>query len=1163
MARSPDGEMPFLDHLEELRGRIFRTLGAVIVGFGLGIFAVTRFRLIDLLQGPIAPFLPNGRLTVLSPTEPVMIVLKLGFIVGLVLASPIIIWQIWAFLSPALYAREKKAIVPSLFVGLMLFLAGAVASFIFVVPKAIAVLLSIGAGSFETMITYDKWFGFVLRIMIGMGLSFELPLVIITLAALGVVSPRVLGRFRRYWVVVAFIGGALLSPGPDVFMMMIMTVPLLFLYEVGVAGAVLIHRRRVRKAAEVGVVLLCLLGLGASTGWTQQRRPPQTRADSIQDSLRVAQLVRDSAVARRMGLPSGPSRGFTTPDSIMRMLMERAGFTATRYMADSAIVNAQRRALRLQGNAMTERSGATLEAATIEYRDLVCQFTAAGDPRLFQNGQVVVGDTVRYDTCGERGVVSDALTSFQEGGGNWFIRGNLAVDSVSSRLYAAAKEITSCDLPESHYHFGAKEVKWVSQSVLVARPAVLYIRDVPILWLPFIFQDTKTGRRSGILVPQFGFNDLVRPNRNFNRQVTNVGYYWAVNDYFDVVGRLDWLANRSTTIEVAGQYRWLDRFITGNVSYSRQTSSGGGGTNKRIFWNHQQSFGLSTQLRLSIDVSSNTRVLNENAIDPLLNTRNIRSTLNLNRRFRWGTVTLGGTRSQNPTDNSVQTTFPQFSISPKPIDLSRSVTWSPTLNITNATSRRDLTALIAGTAPGGDSVTRRVTTRNTNLRIATPLRFGQFDWRNDIQVLDQENTTPVTATVRVPDLTTADPNDSITVTRTTVGTFATNLDWETGINLPLLFRRSWKITPSVGIANVLPGQPFMVRNERTGGGFVRQGKRLSLALTAAPTIFGFFGGIGPIERIRHSISPTFSFRHSPKATVSEEFAQAVQQPGQILDRESPARTRAGMGLSQNFEAKERAAPGDSTGQNARKFRLLGISTSTIEFDFEQAKMEGRNGWATQSLTNRLNSDLLPGFDLSLTHNLWRGPVGFDSSSFEPFLENVSASFRLSGRTLRGLGSLLGLGSRDGADRPERPTVPPGLSPNAGSRFQSPITSARQFSNFPSGRDFSASVNVSIRRSRPPVLGDTLTIRPPTQSSVRLTTSFSPTTFWSVAWDTNYNVTEGRFESHLFRLQRDLHDWQAAFNFARNTNGNFSFFFSIHLIDLPDLKFDYNQTSIQR
>src|SRR6478609_4664306 len=132
-----------------------------------------------------------------------MIVFKLGFLVGLVLASPVILWQLWAFLAPGLYAKEKRALVPALFVGLVLFLIGVGVAYVFVVPQALRVLFSFQTEAIEPFITYDAYFDFVLQVVLALGLSFELPLVIIILAWLGVVTPVVLHRFRRYAIVLS------------------------------------------------------------------------------------------------------------------------------------------------------------------------------------------------------------------------------------------------------------------------------------------------------------------------------------------------------------------------------------------------------------------------------------------------------------------------------------------------------------------------------------------------------------------------------------------------------------------------------------------------------------------------------------------------------------------------------------------------------------------------------------------------------------------------------------------------------------------------------------------------------------------------------------------------------------------------------------------------
>jgi Tat protein translocase TatC len=1161
--------MPFLDHLEELRSRILRSLGAVILGSAVGLWAVQHFQLVNLLKRPIAPYLTGGKLVVLSPTEPVMIVFKLGFLLGLVLASPIILWQTWAFLAPALYAREKRALVPSLFIGLLLFLTGVALAYLFVVPQALRVLFSFQTEAIAPFITYDKYFSFVMQVTLALGISFELPLVIIILSWLGVIGPSELNRFRRFAVVLAFIAGAVLSPGADLLSMIMMTVPLLVLYELGFAGSVVISRRRAAKERLAGgtvglILLLCLVGTPAEAQVPAGQRRPQTRADSLRDSTRLAEdstQVRagqslDTATARRLGLPTGPSRSFAAPDSTITELLGRSGYQATRYSADSATVFVQDQRVFLRGKALTERRGSTLEADTITYRSSSCLLDASGEPKLFDRGQVLVGQGIRYDTCTRRGVITDALTNFTEGSTVWFLRGDVSQDSSSNRIYAASSEITSCDLPVPHYHFSARQVKWVSKSVLVARPVVLYVRDVPILWLPFIFQDLRPGRHSGILVPQFGLNDLVRPNRSYNRQITNIGYYWAPNDYLDLTGRLDWYSNRYLQYGIGGQYNWLNRFVSGSMAYSKQEQSGGG-SSTTLRWDHQQTFDLSTSLNLDLNYASNTTIINRNAIDPLLNTQQITSSVNFSKRYGWGTVTLGGNRRQSLSDGSVQQLLPALTISPASINLGSNITWSPGLSLTNNTSSKTPLNPIVQILPGGvlDTIDQTGSSRTTAFNLDTPFRFGAFNWANTLRVTDETSTGRDSVQFRVDDPSTPDPTDSIAVTRTFLGDFSTGIDWDTGINLPVLFRGSWKVQPQVGIANTTSG-PFALRNRNTGGNFVRQGKRFRFSATASPTLFAFLPGFGLASRIRHSLSPSLSWNYSPAASVPEEYARALVAPGQAFVLRSDATQTISLGLSQTFEAKAKTKAGatEVEGMEPRKFRVLSINTSPLSYDFEQAKKPGRTGWTTESITNSLLSDLLPQFTLSLTHDLWAGVAGVDTSKFDPFLSSVSASFAISGNTLRSIGSIFGLGGKADA-RPGRDEVPG----QAGDQRRRPSsfynTSQMPFS--PGGRAFSANFDYTLSRSRP---GPSVIDR--NQQSLRFNTNFSPTPFWSLSWASLYNITDSKFESQSVRLERELHEWRAGFDFVRNANGNFAFYFSIYLTDLPDLKFDYNQATFE-
>ncbi len=1037
-------------------------------------------------------------------------------------------------------------------------------AFHFVVPQALRVLFSFQTEAISPFITYDAYFGFVLQVVLALGLSFELPLIIIILSWLGVVGPAELGKFRRYAVVLAFIAGAVLSPGADLLSMLMMTAPLILLYEVGVAGSVVVHRRR-RRAALTALVLLGL-GFGATPAEAQVGQPRrQTAADTTRrDSLRDTTGIRpgqslDSATASRLGLPTAPSRSFAPPDSVVNALMERRGYSTTRYRADSATVFVKDERVLLEGEALTERQGALLEADTITYRSDSCVLDAAGQPHLFDHGQVLVGQGIRYDTCRRRGVVYNALTNFTEGSTVWFLRGNVAQDSSSSRIYAGSSEITSCDLPTPHYHFAAREVKWISKNSLIARPVTLYVRDVPVLWLPFIFQDMRPGRHSGILVPQFGINDLIRPSGGYNRQVTNIGYYWAPNDYIDLTARLDWFANRYLQYGVTGSYRWLDRFMSGTAEVNQQREVDGS-TGFAARWDHRQTFDMATSLNLSFNYASNTTVLKDNALDPLQNTQQITSQLNFSKRYGWGTLTLGGSRRQDLSNGNVQQLLPAVTLSPVPIAIGSNLTWSPGLSFTNNTNT-DVPAgtLLQVSAAGGlDTIALTSDTRVTAFNFDTPVRIRSFNWSNSLQVTDQNTTGRESVTFRADDPSTPDPTDSVTVSQTFTGSFQSALDWDTGITLPVLFRGSWKVQPSVGIANAAAGQPFMLRNRNTNGDWVQQGKRFRFGASASPTLFGFYPGIGPVTRIRHSFSPLITYNYEPAADVPEEFARAIVSPGQPVELRSNARQQLTVSLSQTFEGKEKSATGDTTSANARKLRLLSISTSGVTYDFEQAKEPGRTGWVTDAMTNSFLSDLVPGFNLSLTHDLFEGAVGTDSAHFDPFLQSVSASFSISGNTFRAIASIFGFGGKGDQKERRDEVVPTSYVAESGRRARPGSFFNTTTAPFRSGRAFSASFNYSLSRTRP----DPLVAQAPETQSLGLNTSFSPTPFWSLSWSTQYNITDGVFESQVVRLERDLHEWRAGFNFVKNPNGNFAFYFSIYLTDLPDLKFDYDQTTFE-
>ncbi|HEU4561090.1 MAG TPA: twin-arginine translocase subunit TatC [Longimicrobium sp.] len=246
----PAGEMPFLDHLEELRWRLIWSLIAVVVCTVVGFFLVTRLNVLGILVAPVEPFLNGDKLKYLSPTDPFFITLKLAITVGLVLASPVVVYQIWAFLSPALLPHEKRVIVPSLYMGLVLFALGVVMAYKLALPMTLDFTMSFQTESLEAALVIGEYLGIVTRLLLAFGALFELPVVILILSSIGLVTPEFLAKKRRHAIAIMTVLAALLTPGDAISLTVLMMAPLVLLYEFSIFLSKLVtRRRRARMAA--------------------------------------------------------------------------------------------------------------------------------------------------------------------------------------------------------------------------------------------------------------------------------------------------------------------------------------------------------------------------------------------------------------------------------------------------------------------------------------------------------------------------------------------------------------------------------------------------------------------------------------------------------------------------------------------------------------------------------------------------------------------------------------------------------------------------------------------------------------------------------------------------------------------------------------------------
>ena len=242
------GEMPFLDHLEELRWRIIWSLGALVVGVAIAFALVYRFDLLTWMQGPILPFLHGHKLVYTHPGDGFSILLQTSILVGIVLALPVIIWQVYAFLSPALHRHEKRIAIPVILGTVLLFVAGAALAWYFVLPMTLRFLFNLGDKAFDQMITVSEYFGFVTSMVLAMGAVFELPIAVLLLSVFGLVTPKFLAKFRRHALLGSYIAAAIITPG-DLFITSIaLMVPLYLLYEFSIILSFLVVRKKERQA---------------------------------------------------------------------------------------------------------------------------------------------------------------------------------------------------------------------------------------------------------------------------------------------------------------------------------------------------------------------------------------------------------------------------------------------------------------------------------------------------------------------------------------------------------------------------------------------------------------------------------------------------------------------------------------------------------------------------------------------------------------------------------------------------------------------------------------------------------------------------------------------------------------------------------------------------
>jgi sec-independent protein translocase protein TatC len=240
--------MSLMEHLDELRRRIVHS--ALYLATGFAIAWIFRNRFVTFIQAPLNRI--GKSLVFTHPMDPLNLQLRVALVGGAIVASPFILYQVWLFIAPGLYQKERRFVVPFMAATVGLFLGGAAFGYYYVLPGALKILIVDFGHNFTSMVTIEDYSSFFLSIILGLGISFEMPILIFFLALFGIVSPRFLWKNIRYAILAVFLVAAIITPSPDPWTMCIYAIPMLSLYLIGIAVAWWVHpsRRNAKEAKE-------------------------------------------------------------------------------------------------------------------------------------------------------------------------------------------------------------------------------------------------------------------------------------------------------------------------------------------------------------------------------------------------------------------------------------------------------------------------------------------------------------------------------------------------------------------------------------------------------------------------------------------------------------------------------------------------------------------------------------------------------------------------------------------------------------------------------------------------------------------------------------------------------------------------------------------------
>jgi len=246
--RKRSGEMTFFDRLDDLRGRMIRAALALTLGTAAGFVLAVRYDLLGFFVDPVTPYLGGQKLRYLNPVDPFYVTFQIALCIGIVVTLPYLLRQAWLLIEPLLLPDEKRFMLPTVFGGVALFFTGVLFCYYLTLPLVLRFTMGFQTESLEQSIVIGEYFAMVIRLLGAFGIAFELPLVVIVGTFLGVVTPEFLAAKRRHAIAIVMILSAIVTP-PEVGSMLLLTIPVLVLYEVSIVLSRLMVARRVATLA--------------------------------------------------------------------------------------------------------------------------------------------------------------------------------------------------------------------------------------------------------------------------------------------------------------------------------------------------------------------------------------------------------------------------------------------------------------------------------------------------------------------------------------------------------------------------------------------------------------------------------------------------------------------------------------------------------------------------------------------------------------------------------------------------------------------------------------------------------------------------------------------------------------------------------------------------